>query len=238
MASAARGAGGGGLDHDDGAVREHPVRPSPARCEVTALSSAAARPGRLAWLVLAYRLPASHGLKITVRRRLTAMGAVFPVNAVAAMPASPAAERALRRLRSMIGEAGGSAQVLRATVIEGAADLSAAFNAAREREYTAVIAGCGEVMAGIEAMTAAGRFRYPDLGDKDAELRRLSMRIETIRARDVLGAANAEDALSALATCRTALDTFAASVYRADTADSSLAGRAAPALDTRVTRYE
>jgi hypothetical protein len=170
-------------------------------------------PGRAAWLVLAYRVPARRGLKSTLRRRLTALGAVFPVKGVAAVPATPAAERALRRLRGMIGEAGGSAQVLRAEVIEGARDLVAAFNAAREQEYADLIAECGEVVAGIEAMTAAGRFRYPDLGDKDAEMRRLSARIETIRTRDVLGGAHSEDALSALAACRTALDKFAASVY-------------------------
>ena len=60
----------------------------------------------MAWLVLADRLPVHHGLKMTVRRRLTAMGAVFPVNAVAAVPAPPAAERAFRRMRSIIGDAG------------------------------------------------------------------------------------------------------------------------------------
>lgn len=92
------------------------------------------------------------------------------------------------------------------------------FNAAREREYTAVIAGCDQILAGIEAMIAASRFRYPDLGDKDAELKRLSMRLETIRARDVLGAANAKDALSALAACRAAVDDFAARVYQMDSA--------------------
>jgi hypothetical protein len=92
-------------------------------------------PGHVAWLILTYRLSARPGLKVTVRRRLTAIGAVFPVNAVAAVPASRTAERALRRLRSMIGEAGGSAQVLRAGVIEGAPDLIAAFSAAREYEY-------------------------------------------------------------------------------------------------------
>jgi hypothetical protein len=73
-------------------------------------------------------------------------------------------------------------------------------------------------MAGIEAMTAAGRFRYPDLGGKDAELRQLSLRIETIRARDVLGAANAEDALWALARCRAVVDDFAVRVYQTDSA--------------------
>jgi hypothetical protein len=182
---------------------------------------AATRPGGVAWLVLAYQLPAKRGLKVTIRRRLTAIGAVFPANAVAAVPASPAAERALRRLRSLIGDSGGSAQVLRAEAIEGARDLVAAFNAAREREYADIIAACGEVMAGIEALTAAGRFCYPDLGDKDAELRRLSMRTETVRARDVLGAANAADALSALAACRAAVDGFAARVYRTDGAGTT-----------------
>jgi hypothetical protein len=172
----------------------------------------------VAWLVLAYRPPASHGLKITVRRRLTAIGAVFPVPAVAAMPASPAAERAFRRIRRTISEAGGSAQVLRAAVMEGTADLAATFNKAREHEYAEIIAGCGEILAGIEALTSAGQFRYPDLGDKDAELKRLSMRNDTIRVRDALGAANTDLALSALARCRAAVDDFAACVYQTDSA--------------------
>jgi hypothetical protein len=172
--------------------------------------------GPQAWLILAYRLPANHGLKITIRRRLTGIGAVFPANAVAAVPASPAAERALRRMRSQINEAGGSAQVLRAEVIEGARDLAAAFNAAREREYAEIIADCGGIMAGIEALTAEGRFSYQDLGDKDAELKRLSERTETIRGRDACGAANAESARSALSSAQAALDDFAAGVYRTD----------------------
>lgn len=174
------------------------------------------RPGRIAWLVLAYRLPASSGLKATIRRKLTAMGAVYPVKAVAALPASPAAERSFRRLRKMIGEGGGSAQVLHAEAIEGEQDLVAAFNAAREQEYGEIIAGCGDVVAWIEAMTAAGHFCYADLGEKDAELKRLSVRTGTIRARDVLGAANARAALSSLARCRAVLDGFARRVYETD----------------------
>jgi hypothetical protein len=177
---------------------------------------AAPQPGRVAWLVLAYRLPVGHGLKMTVRRQLTAMGAVYPVNAVAAVPASPAAERTFRRIRRIIGEAGGSAQVLRAEAIEGAPDLVAPFNAAREQEYAEILPGCGEVIAGIEALAAAGRYRYPDLGDKDTELRRLSMRTDTIRTRDTLGATKAEAAVSALARCRAALDDFASRVYQTD----------------------
>jgi hypothetical protein len=175
-----------------------------------------ARPGHVAWLVLAYRPPASSGLKTTIRRRLTAMGAVYPANAVAALPASPAAERAFRRLRSMIGENGGSAQVLRAEALEGEQELVGAFNAAREQEYGDIIAGCAAVMAAIEAMTAISHFRYVDLGEMDAALKRLFLRNETIRARDALGAVNAESAISALARCRGVLDDFARRVYEAD----------------------
>ena len=67
-------------------------------------------------------------------------------------------------------------------------------------------------------MNAVGRFSYRDLGDKDAELKRLSMRNDTIRARDVLGAANADLALSGLARCRAVVDDFAVRVYQTDSA--------------------
>jgi hypothetical protein len=183
-----------------------------------AAGPAADRPGRVTWLVLAYRLSARPGLKATIRRRLAATGAVYLANAVAAAPASPAAERAFRRLRSMIDEAGGSAQVLRAAAIEGVADLAGAFNAARDQEYGEVIAGCGGLVDEIEGLIAAGRFRYADLGERDAALTRLCARYETTRALDALGAASAERARSALATCRAVLDDFARRVDQAETA--------------------
>ena len=41
------------------------------------------RPRRVAWLLLAYRLPANSRMTAAVRRRLTAIGAVYPANAVA-----------------------------------------------------------------------------------------------------------------------------------------------------------
>ncbi|MGH3255703.1 MAG: Chromate resistance protein ChrB [Streptosporangiaceae bacterium] len=58
-------------------------------------------------------------------------------------------------------------------------------------------------------LKAARRFRDCDLREKDAALTGLSGRHDTIRARDTLGAANAEAALSSLAKCREALDDLA-----------------------------
>ena len=184
-----------------------------------------APPGPVTWLILAYRLPAHSGLKAVIRRKATALGAVYPANAVAVLPASPAAERAFRRLRNTVGEGGGSAEVLRAEAVDGEPDLIATFNAVREREYGEIITGCGEIIAQIESMTAAGHFRYHDLGEMDTELKRLSVRAGAIRAHDILGAANGGAALSSLARCRAVLDGFARQVYETDTISATGIGR-------------
>jgi len=118
----------------------------------------------------------------------------------------------------MNGEAGGSAQVLRAAVIEGGAGLAGAFNAARDQEYGEVISGCDGAVGYIRHLTTAGCFRSADLAGQDAELARLSARYEATRALDVPGAARAEQARSALAACRAVLDDFARSVDQAATA--------------------
>ena len=191
------------------------------------------RPRHVTWLLLAYRLPANSGMKSTVRRRLIAVGAVYPANAIAVLPESPAAERALRRLRSVIGQAGGSAQVLRAETIEGEPDLVAVFNTARQQEYAEIIAGYDDVIAGIEVMTAAGRFRHADLEDKDAALKGLSVRHETIQARDWFGAGNAQSAASSLARCHAVLNDFAKRVYKADAASDTGIGAGRPERRTR-----
>jgi hypothetical protein len=175
-------------------------------------------PDPVTWLILVYRLPAHSGLKAVIRRKATALGAVYPANAVAALPASQAAERAFRRLRNMIGEGGGSAELLRAEAVGGEANLIATFNAVREREYGEIIARCGEIIAQVAVLTAAVHFRYHDLGEMDAELKRLSVCTGTIRARDTLGATNAGATLSSLARCRAAVDDFAARVYQTDSA--------------------
>jgi len=125
----------------------------------------------------------------------------------------------------MVGEGGGSAEVLRAEAIDGGLDLIATFNAARDQEYGEIIAGCGEIIAQIETMTAAGYFRYHDLGEMDTELKQLSVRAGTIRAHDILGAANGGAALSSLTRCRAGLDRFARRVYETDTISATGIGR-------------
>jgi len=173
-------------------------------------------PACTTWLILTYRLPGRPGETTAVRRRLAALGAVYPANAVAALPASSAGERAFRRLRGRIRKAGGVAQVLRAEAIEGGEHLAAVFNEAREQEYGQVITGCAGLAAKVRAMTAADQFGYAELGEMDAELNRLSLLCERIRARDLLSAANSGAAGSSLARCYALLDEFAQGVYQAE----------------------
>ena len=59
-------------------------------------------------------------------------------------------------------DVGGSAVLLRAQGLAGEAELTAAFNAAPDREYGDIITGCDDAADAPEAM-AASDFRYEQL---------------------------------------------------------------------------
>jgi hypothetical protein len=182
-----------------------------------------AYPGAAAWLVLVYRLPASPpALKAMIRRRLTGVGAVYLSPAVTAVPSSAAAERGLRRVQHVVTDAGGSAVLLRGEPIGGPAEITAALNEARDREYQDIVAGCREAVTAFEALTTAGDYRYEQLWDHDAGLKQLTARHTAIRERDTLGAGQARVAASALAGYRAVLDEYARHVYAADAASRPL----------------
>ncbi len=165
---------------------------------------------RVPWLVLAYRVPGEAvRLRMSVWRRLKAAGAVYLTNSVATLPAAPAAERLLRRLRSDISRAGGSAQLLCAGPLAGGADLIRLYNTARDDEYAQIIAGCDQLLGSIGSWAAASRPSPADLAAGDRELARLARLDEKARARDVLGARQAESAAAALAKCGEAFDSAA-----------------------------
>jgi hypothetical protein len=179
----------------------------------------AADPGTLTWLVLVYRLPAKPAsLKGMIRRRLAVAGAVYLSPAVAAVPSSGAAERVLRRVQHAITDAGGSAVLVRGQAIGGEAEMTAALNAARDREYQDIIAGCRDAVAAIEALAAADDYRYEQLWDHDTGLKQLTARHAAIREHDTLCAGQARAAASALAGYQAAVDEYARHVYATDTA--------------------
>jgi hypothetical protein len=175
--------------------------------------------GSLTWLLLVYRLPAKpDALKAVIRRRLSAVGAVYLSHACAAAPASGPAERTMRHLRAMITDSGGSAAVLRARAMAGEPELAAALNAERDREYDDIIAECGDAVQALESVAAAGDFCYQQLWDKQAALDKLTGRYRAFRERDLLGAGQAGAAAAALAMYQSVLDDYAKGVYATDSA--------------------
>jgi hypothetical protein len=169
------------------------------------------------WLVLTYQLPAKPAsLKATVRRKLTAAGAVYLSSACAVAPLSSPAERAMRRMRATISGAGGSAVLLAGRALAGEPELTGTFNAVRDREYEDIIGGCRDAVAGLEALTEASEFCYQQLWDKDIGLRQLSACYRAVRDRDLFGARQAQAASSALAGYRFAINDYARRVYAAD----------------------
>jgi len=173
--------------------------------------------GGAEWLVLAYQLsPKQTSVRVAVRRRLSAAGAVYLSPACAVAPLSGPAERAMRRARATITTAGGFAVLLAAHALAGRPDLTQAFNAVRDSEYMGIVADCSEAMACIETLTAVREFRYQVLWEKDIRLRRLSARYQVVRDHDLYGARQGQAAVSALAAYRSDLDQYASRVYAAD----------------------
>jgi hypothetical protein len=170
-----------------------------------------------AWLVLACRLPAGHSpVRARVRRKLTAAGAVYPAGSVVLLPASPEAEKLCRRVRKVIADAGGAAVFLAGEALAGEADITAAFNAARDQEYQQVTTACDAITSTIQDLTAAGQLSFPDLAGQEAELKKLSVRTGTISFRDTFGAAGHGQALAALTRCQAELDFYSEQVCKAD----------------------
>lgn len=165
------------------------------------------------WLLLTYRLPVKPpSLRATVRKKLSAAGAVYLSPACAAAPLSGPAERAMRQARVAITDAGGSAVLVTGRALIGGLELTRAFNAARDLDYEKVITGCRDAVAELEALAAASALGYQLLWDKDMGLRQLAARYKAVRDRDLLGAGQAEAAAAALARYRCALEQYAARI--------------------------
>src|SRR5215468_6989790 len=151
------------------------------------------------WLLLVYRVPPEPSrLRAAVWRRLKSLGAIYLQNSAAALPVSVGAERALRKLRSEILDMGGTAVLLSCAVLAGAAEVHAAFQAARDDEYEEIV---------------ANHYTYAELEENEVDLDKLQKWFARVRERDVFGADGREAAEKALAVCGQSLEEYAARVY-------------------------
>jgi ChrB-like protein len=166
------------------------------------------------WLVLIYRIPSEPTrLRSAVWRRLKGLGAIYLQNSAAALPASTAAERALRRLRHEILEMSGSAVLLSCSVLQGEAEIRAAFEAARDDEYDEIVDKCQDFLAGIEKEFAALHFSFAELEENEVDHAKLVNWLAKVEERDVFGSPGRAAAVEALGKCAQALESYAQRVY-------------------------
>src|ERR1700728_4376736 len=120
------------------------------------------------WLLLAYQLsPKQTSVRVAVRRKLSAAGAVYLSPACAVALRSDRAERAMRRARVAITGTGGFAVLMAGLALAGERDLIEAFNAVRDSEYEDIIVNCCDAVTCIDALTATSELRYQGLWEND-----------------------------------------------------------------------
>src|ERR1044071_3531766 len=95
----------------------------------------------LAWLLLLVRLPATHSTEgVAIWRKLKKSGAIQIQTSTYILPDCPPRYETFQWLTQHIRDSGGDATLVRAREIEGLSNerLIELFNAARDKEYTAL----------------------------------------------------------------------------------------------------
>jgi hypothetical protein len=168
---------------------------------------------------------ASASLRVTVWRRLRALGAVYLQQSVCLLPAREGLVRQVQRLLARVHTEGGTGQVLTIAVDDAAehAGVVAQFNAARDVEYAEVVERVPAMLAEIAAETARGRAGYAEVEESEADLERFHAWLGKITARDYFGAAGRAAADEAVRSCERALADFEVAALAAETGGAGAA---------------
>lgn len=170
----------------------------------------------MAWLLLAYRLPAERSsARVAVWREVRRAGALQLQQSLVAFPDTEEFRRALARVRAVVGEVGGSVVAVRAEPLEehDGARLASAWSEARAAEWVELASECEKLVAEIDKEFAKEKFTLAELDEEEAELEKLKRWQERIQARDVHGAEGAAEAEAALERASEALSRYTAAVF-------------------------
>jgi hypothetical protein len=106
--------------------------------------------------------------------------------------------------------------LLSCTVLAGAQDVHAAFQAARDDEYDEIVDRCEDFLAQVQKEHVAGHYTFAELEENEVDLDKLQKWFARVRQRDVFGASGREAAEQALDRCGQSLEEYAARVYAED----------------------
>lgn len=170
------------------------------------------------WIALLFRLPAEPSRhRVAVWRELRRAGAVPMGQAVWVVPDQPVFVEAIERAVELVRRGDGEALVLDVAgrAPAHAAQLEAAYTAAREEEWTEFRAECGKYLAELDHEVAIGKLTLAELDEEEQSFERLRRWHRELRLRDALGAPSARTAEEALATCEAKLADFTERVFDA-----------------------
>jgi hypothetical protein len=140
---------------------------------------------QIPWLMLLYSLPAYRSTeRVAVWRRFKKIGALQLTTSTYLLPDQPPHHEHFQWLTKLIRDSGGDATLVRVREIEGLSNerLVEMFNAARDKEYTAI----GKALRNLER----GKKARIDIAD---ELDRLTRQFRAIRATDFFNSSRVQD---------------------------------------------
>lgn len=171
------------------------------------------------WLLLTYKVPPDPTTKrVSLWRKIKALGAVYLQNGVCMLPMSDEIVRRLKIIENDISEMGGESILLETSALDVAQDekVVARFSADRNEHYREFLGECVKFEKEIAKEISIEKFTYAELEEEDGELRKLQDWLEKIGKLDFYGASLAEEARERLKACEELLDGYAKQVFEAN----------------------
>jgi len=169
------------------------------------------------WLLLIYTVPAEPSRKrAAVWRELKRAGAVSVRDGVWALPERDDTRDRFRMIAAKVTDLDGQA-----TLVEGArigaertADVVAAAQAVRAREYQELIDEAGHFLAHVQREREHRNVTFHELEELEADLGKLRHWSEQVVARDYFGAAGRAEVEQLFAQCDEVLESFLENPFR------------------------
>ena len=169
------------------------------------------------WLTINYTLPKEPSrVRVSVWRKLKKSGAVILGQSVWFLPVNENNEAFLQKISDEIIQNNGESYIMRMIPQDESTleRIVAAFNQARDEEYSELLEQCDDLICELEKESGLGKFTFAELEENEDELQKLTGWYQKITERDFHGASLRPSADEKLGQCRALLEAFGAEVYR------------------------
>jgi hypothetical protein len=181
------------------------------------------------WLLLLAQLPSSpSSARVTLWRRLRAIGAAGLLNGAWVLPQAAAHAEFFEQLRETVHRQGGTAFVLTISTAspDGDEAIARRFRADRSREHDEFTERCAAFLDEIDKETRAGKFTFAELEEGEQDVEKLARWLTKIQARDFFPDERSTQSAKLLERCRGVLEGFAWAVYAAEGVQAPAGGDA------------